>query len=700
LGHQYRDAGGRWIWEDVPNELSKAVGAVFALRLEETSDSRVLWLGGTAGILRWDVAAEPRGATPPALQVHVRRVAQPGATEVVSFSGNRDPGEPLKFQHTNRALRFEFASPAFGRGVRPKFRTLLDGFDDDWTPWSTDTSREFTNIPAGRFRFRVQARNALGQEGEAAAFAFRVLPPWYQTWWSYAGYVLLGLLAVAGIVRWRLGALRRRNEQLEQIVAERTAELRVARDDADRANRAKSSFLANMSHELRTPLNGILGYTQILRRDAEMSARNRQRLGVLETSGEHLLRLINEVLDLAKIEAGRLELRPVACDLRTLVYGVGETFRPRIEEKGLGFATTIDGAVPARVMIDEQKFGQVLFNLLGNAVKFTRAGRIDLRVRALSESRAGAPGGPQERVRLRVEIEDTGAGIPKEQQAAIFEPFRQVEGSDAVKEGTGLGLTICSRIVALMGGALGVESEVGRGSRFWFEIEVPAAGGEGAMAGAATSVSGYTGARRRVLVVDDVPVNREVVREMLEPLGFEVDAAADGPAALASVERARPDLVLMDLRMEPMSGAEVVQRLRAVEAWRGLRIVSFSASALGFTRDDAVRIGCDDHLPKPFREAELLGLLERQLALEWIRGANATPVAAPGVDVPQPDRAQAAELLGFARRGDANGLRQALARLRVTVPQLAAFAEEMESLVARYRMHDIRQRLEALAAEP
>jgi signal transduction histidine kinase/CheY-like chemotaxis protein len=682
----WQPAGGDWT-ELSASHLEPAGDRVF-LHVEENTSAKILWVGGSEGLVRWDLAAStPDAPTGPSV-VLVRRVTVGDAA--AWLRGGTRAGRVLELPFDPGRMRFEFAAPGYDLDARPSYSTLLEGFESGWSEWSRETAREFSFLPEGRYSFRVGARAATGEVRFAEPVAIVVAPPWYRTVWSFAGYVVSGGLVVVGFVRWRGRALRRRNEQLETIVAERTEQLRAARDEADRANRAKSSFLANMSHELRTPLNGILGYTQILLRDPGLDARNRQRLGVLEASGEHLLRLINEVLDLSKIEAGRLELHPVESDVRGIVQAVAETFRPRVDAKGLTLEVELGADVPERVLVDEQKLGQVLFNLVGNAVKFTERGGVTVR----ASRAAGAA--------MRFEVIDTGVGIPAEQQAAIFEPFRQVEGAHATagSEGTGLGLTICARIVALMGGELEVASEPGKGSRFRFDVRLPEAASVSApalvRADRAHPIRGYTGERRRVLVVDDVPTNREIVREMLEPLGFVVSTASDGGAALAAVERVHPDLVLMDLRMTPMSGVEAVARLRGDERWGGMKIVSFSASTIGFSREDAARMGCDDHLAKPFREEDLLALLQRHLGLEWVREA-AGDIGATARIEPSADRVR--ELLGHARRGDATGLRRHLRRLADSEPRFEGFVAEMEALANSYRMQEIRNRLEKIVRD-
>ena len=678
-GRQFRDGSGQWVWEDVPAELFDAIGMPRVLMMEEVAGSKILWVGGFEGLLRWDLAAGPRGVAEGPFSVLLRRAGISGGETI--YAGSEALPERVTIDHTSQALRFEFATPVFVEGVRPVMETRLEGYESEWMPADTATAREFTNLSEGRYRFHVRASNTLGQVAEARTFGFWVRPPWYRTWWSYGGYVLLGFAGMAGTVRWRLAAIRRENERLERIIAERTEDLREACDEADRANRAKSMFLANMSHELRTPLNGILGYTQILQRDSSINRENRQRLRVLQSSGEHLLRLINEVLDLSKIESGRIELHRAPAELRSIVNAVCSAFRPRIQEKALEFIVEVDASLPERVIIDEQKFSQVLFNLLGNAVKFTEHGRVELRVSALEDG-------------VRIEVIDTGVGIPPEEQALIFQPFQQAASRPLQADGTGLGLTICSRIVALMGGQLQVGSLAGRGSRFWFDVPLEVAGEAAGRGDLEVLVTGYSGPRRRVLVVDDVAINRSIVREMLDPLGFTVAEAPGGDECLLAVEKAAPDLILLDLRMAPMSGAEVVRRLRASEAGRTIKVVSFSASTMGFTREDAHAIGCDDYLPKPFREEELLEVLQRQLDLTWERKIPTD--ASDGHALP--DAAEARQLLAYARRGDATGLRTALKKLAKARPEVRGFVEELDRIAAGYRMREVRTRLEKLSS--
>jgi PAS domain S-box-containing protein len=462
--------------------------------------------------------------------------------------------------------------------------------------------------------------------------------------------------------------------------------LREAKEAADAASRAKSYFLASVSHELRTPLNGILGYTQILRRDAGLTEKQRDGVRVIHESADHLLALINDVLDLSKIEAGRIELNPTDFALPEFAVAVERVFTPRAKEKSILFETAVGADLPAWVRSDEQRLRQIVFNLLSNAVKFTRAGGV-----VFSVQRVGAVDGGQV---IRFSVSDTGVGIAPEDITKLFQPFAQVGNrTNAAATGTGLGLAISRSLVERMGGKLKVESKLGWGSRFWFDVTLPVAP---AAPMAATikkrRLVGYEGPRRRVLIVDDNAANRAVMVDMLAPLGFEVVEASSGLAAVSEARRFLPDLILMDLRLPgEIDGLEATRRLRKSERGSVLRIIAVSASAYDLDRTECIEAGCDEFLAKPFREEELWAMTERALGLTW-KYADTDETRVPfALTMQAPPAAEAAALYELAAKGDVVGLRTRAQSLMASDPKYAPFAQGVLDLAARFKMKAVRQ---------
>lgn len=415
--------------------------------------------------------------------------------------------------------------------------------------------------------------------------------------------------------------LRLHKNHLEELVGERTAELEVALTRAEAASRAKSTFLANMSHELRTPLTAVIGFSRLMADDQTLAESQQRNLAIINRSGRHLLTLINDVLALSKIEAGRTTLVEQVADLADLVGEIAEMMRVRAAEKGLIIKVSIAG-LPTGVVIDAPKLRQVLLNLLSNAVKFTETGEISL-------ASSGTPTGDG-RVRLDFAVSDTGPGIATADLERIFEPFIQGD-TPAAHAGTGLGLTISREFVHLMGGDLGVESRPGGGATFRFTVTAPIAEAPVPAVAPVGRVIAAEGApsERRILIADDTEDIRLLLRNLLAPLGFQLAEVADGLAAVAAVATFRPDLVVMDWRMAGLDGLEAIKRIRSATGGHQPKIAMLTASAFEEHRQIALDAGADVFLRKPFDPDDLYRLLETELGLRFRRREPVLPIGAP-----------------------------------------------------------------------
>jgi len=507
------------------------------------------------------------------------------------------------------------------------------------------------------------------------------------------------LQAMGEKITHQMQSIREMNRDLEERVYLRTSELyetnvqlKAAKEASESANQAKSIFLANMSHELRSPLNAILGFAQVMTRSRTLPLEYREHLAIINRSGEHLLTLINQVLDLSKIEAGRMTLNLADMDVYHLLDELADFFRLRAQQKGLQLVFTRQPDVPRRIRTDEVKLRQVLINLLNNALKFTQHGGVTVRV-TCQECKREAFARQSSALTLLFEIEDTGPGIAPEELGHLFEAFVQTSTGRQAQEGTGLGLPISRKFVQLMGGDITVQSALGKGTTFAFAItcDVGATADEPPTPVARSVIALADGQPcYRLLAVDDISENRQLLMALLQPLGFEMREAANGQEAVDLWQAWQPHLIWMDMRMPVMDGYEAAQRIKQTVQGQATVIVAFTASAFEEERVMVLSAGCDDFLRKPFHEQDVFDMLAKHLGVRYVYADEppASPVASG-----ERYRLDAAMLNGLpsdmlanlraaADTADMELAQFVIARIR---PLNAPLADALAELVDKYR---------------
>lgn len=511
-----------------------------------------------------------------------------------------------------------YYSPRFKQilGLSPEQKLSLQGFSALVNPEDNSliqkTTRDYfaKRLPNYEMRYRVRH-----QQGHTIWLLSRGIAVWNTT-----GKAVRMIGTVVDITH---------TKQVEE-------ELRLSKEIAEQANQAKSTFLANMSHELRTPLNAILGYTQILAWDESLNEQQVEGVNIIRRSGEYLLTLINDILDLSKIEAGRIDVSINAFNFSDFIQGVVDLFKMRAQQKNLAFIYEPLTPMPIGVEGDERRLRQVLINLLGNALKFTKQGGVALKI-------------SYEMPYIRFQIEDTGIGIAEEDLNKIFLPFQQVGDQNYRAEGTGLGLSITQRLVKMMQGDLQVHSKLGQGSQFTVSLPLP-------VANAALStvplqkplIIGFEGAMRKILLIDDKWENRSLLRNLLNQLGFEVLEAEQGAIGVEIARETLPDLIITDLVMPVMDGFEATRQLRKIPALAQTPIIAASASVFDYHQQQSRNAGCDAFIPKPIRADILLELLQTHLQLKW-KYADANTPQSSEQQINQPSNAELVTLLDAAQ---------------------------------------------------
>ena len=587
-------------------------------------------------------------------------------TQIYKFNKPVDLGpllllDEIELTHRDYVIAFEFAALDFAAPDLNRYQYKLEGLDKDWVDNGTRRRATYTNLAPGNYTFRVRGSNNDGVWAEQeAALRLRSLPPPWRSGWAYSLYVIL----LGGVValntrsqtrkRQRAQELAQANRRLQAEVVQRRAKERalkserLAKEAAESASQAKSQFLANMSHEIRTPMSALLGNLELLR-DSRLSEGQTALTDNARRSASNLLDILNDVLDLSKIEAGKLELESINFGLDDLIDNTRYVFANSAEQKGLELSTEIAESLPRWLRGDPTRLRQILSNLVGNAIKFTHAGSVSLLVSAAGDTVDG-------RLRIHFAVRDTGVGLDPEVRHSIFESFSQADGSTTRKYGgTGLGLAISKQLVEMMSGQIGVESLPGQGSTFWFEASLEVQKGRETVAFSEITpqagpipltpfqpAADPANPAATILLVDDNAEIRMTVLAMLKRLGFEGQAVNDGMQAVAAAASRSYDLIFMDCQMPVLDGYEATRKIRQMEksdasgrnGHPAVPIVAMTAGALAGDREKCLAFGMDDYLCKPFTMDTLRDLLHRFLGDEVAPGARRSETRRPAAQTP------------------------------------------------------------------
>jgi len=616
--------------------------------------------------------------------------------------------------HDQRFFSIEFAATSFMHPQKNQYKYQLAGFDKQWIQAGRNHQAAYTNVPPGQYLFQVLAANNNGVWNDVpTTLSIEIASPW---WWStgaqffYAFALLTSILLVRYKLKQQAEELKREKAMTEQlraldrelknhnslleekvrartqILEDREIELRQAKEMAETANQAKTGFLANISHELRTPLNGILGYAQILLQNSNLDNENRQGLGVIQSSGIHLLGLIEDLLDSSAAEIGQLSLNHEYFMLSSLIQEAVDLMSLRATEKQLKLHYESPDKLPVLVYSDPKRLRQILINLLGNAIKFTEQGEVLLKI-----TRQGSE--------LRFSITDTGPGIAPTDLENIFKPFQRASKAKQKKqEGTGLGLSISRQLVELLGGHLRVDSTLQQGSHFWFDLSLPEVCEDDSITAlssitpdpaslATAHILGYEGPMQSLLVVDDEQQNRALLMDFLSPLGFSIQEADSGEDAWQLLQCLRPDLVLTDILMPNGDGIELVRRIRAAPILAHLPVIAVSASLQANQRIRAQAAGCQGFLSKPVQYPQLLTLLAKHMNLRWRYENN--PTVAEHTLIP-PSSVQAQQFYELAMLGDIGAIQEALQQLEKN-SELVEFVRQAKKLADSFQITKLQQ---------
>lgn len=574
--------------------------AFFATAFTKARDGQI-WVGGFKGINSF----YPEKIRDNSYQPPVFFTSLTKGGDIIDFESSIERVDTLTLDWRENFFEFKVSALNFTLPEKNSYSYMMEGLETQWYDSGINRQGRYSGLKPGEYTLKVRAFNNDGIESDKiASLNIKVLPPPWGTWWAYSLYIII----VAGSLFIYLTRQRRAKKLLEKLVDKRTVELKEARIEADRANKAKTDFLANMSHEIRTPMNSILGFSEILL-GREKNSENIKYLQSIYTNGNSLLTLINDILDISKVEAGKMNLIYAPMSMENIVGETDIIFRNKAEEKGITLKVNYDRTIPEAVILDETRVRQILVNLVGNAVKFTSKGEISINTKMVGENC------------IEINVSDTGKGIKESDLENIFEAFVQSSGQNIEEYGgTGLGLLITKKLVELMGGSIRVESQLGRGSSFIIlfdniEIANPEDLRTTVIYNFNTKKVNFDFAK--IVIADDIGYNRELIKGFLGEYEFEFIEACNGIEAIEMTRKYSPDILLLDIKMPGKSGNEVVKELKSSEDTKNIPIIIITASMMK-SDEDHIQAISDGYMRKPIRKNELIDTLMKFLKHEVI----------------------------------------------------------------------------------
>lgn len=570
--------------------------AFFATGYCKAKDGQI-WVGGFKGLNSfYPDELKDNSYKPP---VYLTALSQGG--ENIEISSAIEKVNKIILDWRENFFEFEVSALNYTSPDKNKYMYKLEGLENEWFMAGITRKGRYSAIPPGNYTLKVRGSNNDGifSDKEVALEIIVLSPPW-RSWWAYTIYILTILIIIFVYIYYQY----RQKRKLEILVDKRTFELNVAREEADRANKAKSDFLANMSHEIRTPMNSILGFSEILL-GREKNKENIKYLQSIYTNGKSLLTIINDILDISKVESGKMELNYSAISLENLFRETEMIFRHRIEDRGLTLCLEYDKNIPEALILDETRMRQILLNLVGNAIKFTSKGSITIKAKKIKDSD------------IELSIEDTGKGIPANEIENIFEAFTQVKGQK-IEEfgGTGLGLLITKKLVELMNGYIRVESEEGKGAKFIITLKDVETATYDMVRPIVENLDNEKGNIKfepaKIIIADDIGYNRELIKGFLKDYNFEFIEACNGIEALELTKVNIPDIILLDIKMPGKSGYEVVEELKEDNSTKNIPVIIITASLMK-SDEQNIDMMFGSYLRKPLKKADLINELIKYL---------------------------------------------------------------------------------------